>query len=313
MLELVSESSIEQVLPRLDLVAAVRAAFVAAARGETGHAPVARLVIAGRGGVNVKVGDHGRLVGGKIGTYWAGNAERGLPNHGATTLLLDPDTGYPAAVVAARLLNRWRTATGDAVAVDALARPDAGRLGLVGAGAQALFEARAIAKVRRLREIRIGARDAMKAQGAARELADLASRVEIVSIEEAVRSSDIVVTATSATAPVIAAEWVAPGTHLSAMGADAVGKQELDPALFGRAALFCDLPAQSAVIGELQHAGSAVSTPIGDVLAGTAPGRTGSDQITLFDSSGIAAQDLHVAAAALDRARTEGLVVRVDF
>ena len=101
-------------------------------------------------------------------------------------------------------------------------------------------------------------------------------------------------------APVIDADWVRPGTHISAMGADGSGKQELDPRLYTAASLYCDLPDQSRAIGEFSHAGPETPiTALGSVLAGAAPGRTDDQQITVFDSSGFALQDLAFAEAIL--------------
>ncbi|KAF1017035.1 MAG: Ornithine cyclodeaminase [Stenotrophomonas maltophilia] len=108
------------------------------------------------------------------------------------------------------------------------------------------------------------------------------------------------ITATGAQAPLFEAAWVQPGTHISAMGADAPGKQELPAALLAHARLFCDLPAQSRLIGEFQHAPTAaVPVALGDVLAGRLPGPAHADDITVFDSSGTALQDLVLAEALL--------------
>lgn len=122
----------------------------------------------------------------------------------------------------------------------------------------------------------------------------------IVSAETACRAADIIVTAT--TAPLFESSWVKPGTHVSSMGSDATGKQELPPDLLSWARLYCDLPEQSRRIGEFQHA--APDTPvfaIGAVLTGEAPGRANEDDITVFDSSGLAIQDLYVAREPLTR------------
>lgn len=123
---------------------------------------------------------------------------------------------------------------------------------------------------------------------------------EVANPETAVRAADIIVTATTATAPLFDAGWVRPGTHISSMGSDAQGKQELPPPLFPRARLFCDLPAQSVRIGEFQHA--APATPlaaIGAVVSGAIEGRQNLKDTTIFDSSGISLQDLHMAEAIL--------------
>ena len=317
-LAVISDAAIAAIVDRIDFAAAVRSDFVAIAEGKAQNAPVIRAPSdAPDHGVNVKFGalldEAAAAIGGKVGTYWPENAAAGLANHGAATLLLDPQTGYAQAFIAARLLNRLRTAAGDAVAVDALAREDASVLALVGAGAQAPFEARAIARVRRLREIRIASRSMTHAAAIARELADLAPDVTAMPMEAAIRGANIIVTATASRGTLFAAGLVAEGTHISAMGADAVGKQELDPAIFQSGATFADWPQQARIIGECQHAGDAPITALGAVLNGTALGRDRADQITIFDSSGLAVQDLAVARAAYKQAQAAGLVQKVDF
>lgn len=130
---------------------------------------------------------------------------------------------------------------------------------------------------------------------------------EAAAAEAAVRAADIIVTATTATAPLFEAAWVQPGTHVSSMGSDAKGKQELPSDLFPHARLFCDLPDQSVRIGEFQHANpEATPIAIGALLSGDAPGRQDETEITIFDSSGISLQDLHMAKAILDRHTASG-------
>jgi ornithine cyclodeaminase len=132
------------------------------------------------------------------------------------------------------------------------------------------------------------------------------------SLEEAVRDSDIIVTATPARQPVLDSGWIRAGTHVSAMGADAPGKQELPVALLERAQLFCDVRAQSVEIGEFQtgvreqRVSAERITPVGEVIAGMAPGRADDDAITIFDSSGMALQDLALADMALRLAQDAG-------
>jgi ornithine cyclodeaminase len=128
-----------------------------------------------------------------------------------------------------------------------------------------------------------------------------------------------VITATAAREALVMSDEVAPGTHISAMGADGVGKQELDPALVARARLFADYPEQSVRLGEFQHAvGAGLVGPdaivaLGQVLAGKAQGRTSAEEITVFDSSGISLQDLLVAQAIVAAATAEGLAQQVEF
>lgn len=291
---------------------AIRAALVAAADGSGSVNPV----VIGRGlndgeTFSMKSGLLRGLpaVGLKVGGYWPGNDAKGLPRHQSAILLLDPETGRLMAVVEGGALNGLRTAAADAVAASILARADAATLAIFGAGKQALHEVRAICDIRPIRRIFVTSRNAASADRMSATLRDvLPPEIQVVSAdaEHAARNADILVTATPARAPLFDAAWVRPGTHLASMGSDQVGKQELPPALFPRARLFCDLPEQAVVIGEMQHAKALVDggqplAAIGDVLRGAVAGRTSDDEITIFDSSGIALQDLAIAAAVLAR------------
>jgi ornithine cyclodeaminase len=140
----------------------------------------------------------------------------------------------------------------------------------------------------------------------------------VLSASDACAQADIIVTATSARRPLFAAEAVRPGTHVSCMGADAVGKQEAPPELLRQAELFCDETAQSYAIGELQHVATDVragavrpAVNLGEVLTGRHPGRQREEAVTVFDSSGLALQDLFLAAALLERAEQAGKVASI--
>ncbi len=291
---------------------AIRAALIAAADGSGAVNPV----VIGRGlndgeTFSMKSGLLRGLpaVGLKVGGYWPGNDAHGLPRHQSAILLLDPASGRLMAVVEGGALNGLRTAAADAVAASVLARPDAATLAIFGAGKQALHEVRAICDVRPIRRVFVTSRNAASADAMSVTLrGELPPDIQVVSsdAEHAARNADILVTATPARAPLFDAAWIKPGTHVASMGSDQAGKQELPPALFPRARLFCDLPEQAVAIGEMQHARALVEagqplTAIGDVLRGAAAGRTSDDEITIFDSSGIALQDLAIAAAVLDR------------
>lgn len=311
---LVSDLTIAQLQAKLDVNAAIRAAYIEAARGVVDAAPVLR-VTAEKGAGNFKFASAGSLVGGKLGSYWPGNSQRGLENHAATTILLDPETGYVRAILAARLLNRLRTAAGNAVATNVLARDDCSTLALIGAGGQAVHEARALAAIRPIDTIYIGVREVERGRKLQEELIQAFRRVEVVSIERAVRHADIVVTVTSARQPLVEGDWLRRGTHVSAMGADAIGKQELFASTLGMARLFADSVAQSLIVGEFQHCvdRQAEIVEIGAVLSGDAAGRRTPDEITIFDSSGLAIQDLKVAEMALEQAVSAGLAISCAF
>jgi ornithine cyclodeaminase len=289
---------------------AVADAFVAAA------APGATLfpVVIGHGSdennqFTLKSGASDRFAGVKVGTYFPSNDARGLPRHGTTILLFDQERGRIAAVVEASQVNAYRTAAADAVAAHALARADAEVLTVFGTGHQALYECLAVARIRPLTRVNVVGRDRDRADAFRKRLDERLGGVETraVDAETGCATADIVVTATTARTPLFEAGWVRPGTHVSSMGSDSPGKQELPPALLGRASLFCDLPSQSLRIGEFQHydADPGNVTALGCVLAQRHPGRTAAEQITVFDSSGIALQDLYVAEALLARARED--------
>jgi ornithine cyclodeaminase len=246
---------------------------------------------------SIKSASTSAFAGLKVGSFWPGNLDRGLPRHNSLILMFDQDVGRIDWVIEAGIVNAYRTAAADAVAADALAREDASALAILGTGNQALYECRALARVRPIQRILVVARDPAKGEAFAAALREENLAASCVAAREACEQADIVVTATPARAPLFDAAWIRPGTHVASMGSDAAGKQELPPALFDRASLFCDLPSQAVVMGDFQHFGGDRSriVAIGDVLRGHAPGRTHAEEITVFDSSGIALQDLTIA------------------
>jgi len=322
-LAIISESTVRGIVTRQLAYDAVRQAFEATA---TDRSQVFDVVIGT--GLNdgeafaIKSGNdsENEMVGFKCGTYWAGNFDNGLPAHGSTILLLDPETGFPQVLVNADYMNGYRTAAADAIAVSCLARTDATVLGVIGAGHQAEQEIRAVAEVRPLSLIKIFARSDARANWITERLEDIDTDIRLTSAEEAVRGSDIVVTVTPSQSPLIRNEWIEEGLHISAMGADDYGKNELDTAILKGARLFAEYPKQSIKIGEFQRAyndGLIKSAndicALGLVTLGQSPGRTSDTEITVFDSSGIAAQDLAVANAVYAAARQAGQVQYIDF
>ena len=250
---------------------------------------------------SVKSGATETLAGLKMGFIWPGNASKGLKTHNSVTVLFNQDSGGVHAVIESGVVNAYRTAAADAVATNVLARQNAKTLTVFGAGNQAGYDCLALAKIRPIERVLVVNRDPARAEKFKLRLADHGLHGEIVSAEEGCARADIIVTATPSQSPLFDAALVRPGTHISCMGTDGVGKQELDPALLTRAELFCDLPEQSVKIGEFQHVARQVAsgtlplTAIGLVLTGQAKGRSSDQAITVFDSSGISLQDLHIA------------------
>ncbi len=322
-LAIISDETVRTIVTRQIAFDAVRSAYEAVA---TDRARAFDVVI-GTGlndgeafAIKSGIDRENEMVGFKCGTYWAGNYNEGLPAHGSTILLLDPKTGFPTALVNANYLNGYRTAAGNAIAVSSLARSDAAVLGVIGAGHQAEQEIRAVAEVRALSLIKISTRSEKRASWIADRLQDVDIDIRFTSAEEAVRGSDIVATVTPSESPLVRDDWIGEGTHISAMGADDRGKHELDTSILKRASLFADFPKQSIVIGEFQHGfedGTINSVndicALGLVTLGKSAGRISETQITVFDSSGIAIQDLTVAGAIFEAAQKMNQIQYIDF
>lgn len=241
------------------------------------------------------------LAGLKVGSFWEDNPKNGLPRHNALILLFNQTNGKMAAAIEAGKVNAFRTAASNAIATHVLARKDSKILSIFGTGNQAKYECEALARIRNFEQILIVGRDSNKAEKMAEDLNHLGIKTGVSEAKEACEQADIIVTATSSHAPLFKAEWVKAGTHISSMGSDKQGKQELPPELFRHSGLFCDLNTQSKVIGEFQHAPeSATLTNIGDVLLANAQGRQSPEQITIYDSSGLSIQDLYIAQKILE-------------
>ena len=264
-----------------------------------------------------------------------GNPAAGLDSHQGVVLLSSPQTGQPLAVLNASAVTQIRTAAVSAVATQALARPDADVLAIIGTGVQARSHLQAIAAIRPLAEIRIagsGPGRAAALAGLAPGLLaglgpDLAGPVPAItacdSAREAVAGAAIVVTATSSAEPVLHRDWLAPGSHVNAVGACLPHVRELDTATVAGAALFGD--SRESVLAEsgdyrLAAAETAIGpghirAELGDLLAGLAPaqGRRDDDEITVFESLGLAIEDLAAASVAYHAARESGQGFWVDF
>jgi ornithine cyclodeaminase len=261
-----------------------------------------------------------------------GNPATGLDSHQGIVLLSSQDTGQPLAVLNASAVTEIRTAAVSAVATGLLARPDADVLAIVGTGVQARSHLMAIAATRALAEVRIAGSAPARAAKFAADIAPAAlaevgaSAVPVRACESAraaVNGAAIVVTVTSSVAPVLQAGWLSPGTHINAVGACLPHTRELDTQTVAQAALFAD--SRESLLAEsgdylLAAADRAVGpghirAEIGDLLAGLAPGQGRRDdtEITIFESLGLAAEDLAAATVAYQTARDAGTGVWVDF
>lgn len=259
------------------------------------------------------------VLGLKAGGYWMLNQERyGLPSHRATMLLIDPENGGPLAVVSANTITRMRTAAAGAIAARHLAREGSRTVTILGTGEQAHAQLEALRLVRPITEVFVRGRtqEAMNRYISVWREAGLAVTAA-TDLAGCVARSDIIVTTTPATSPVLMSAWVRPGAHVNAVGSDGAGKKELDPQLVRRSKFVADKASQSLTIGELQGVPSRddgrdlLYAELGEICAGAKRGREDDAEITVFDSSGVSFQDLVVANYLVNRAsgRTEGAAV----
>lgn len=256
--------------------------------------------------------------GAKLIAVLPANPQRGLSSHSGVVVLFDPEQGTPFAIVEAGAVTSLRTAAASAVATNALAREDAADLAVLGTGEQAAAHLRAVALVRDLRSIHVWSRSIENAHRfAKREGPGVAVPIEVHdSAEEAVRSASIVCTTTGSREPILSGTWIRAGTHVNLVGASSAAAREADDALVVRSRFFVDYRASAlAQAGELLTAMRSlalrhIAGEIGEVLNGTVQGRSSDDQVTVYKSLGIAAQDLAVARAVFDKALSAGAGTR---
>lgn len=297
---------------------AVRAAYIAQAEGRVLSPPVAWLEFPdATGECHVKSG----YIAGtdvfvvKIATGFYNNNKHGLPSSNGISLVFSAATGQMLAMLRDEgWLTDVRTGLGGALATHALARNGYKNVLIVGAGLQCLHQVRCLQHLARDQPLRfrIWARDAGKAAQAAATLqAEGLDAHTSVDLQMAVGQADVIITTTPAKTPLIFADWMRAGTHITAIGADCPGKQELDAQLVRNAELLvCDLDSQSLYEGEFQTAfaeeriaqGDVVA--LGHVLSGAHAGRPNADAITIADLTGLAAQDAAAALTVLHAAKT---------
>ena len=237
--------------------------------------------------------------------------------------LYDADRGNLNAVIEGNFLGMMRTGAASGVATGVLARPDAGVVGLFGTGWQAVGQLRAIAAVRQLRQVKVFGRNPDRL---ARFCELMRSEFDVpiepmASAEDTVRGSDIIVTITTSATPLFNGDCLDPGTHINAVGANSLARRELDDAAIARASLIAvdALPTAMREAGDLLpalekgriHPRQLVE--LGSIIAGRAPGRTTPSQITIFESQGLAIQDLAVGEALVGLARQRGLGIELPL
>jgi ornithine cyclodeaminase/alanine dehydrogenase-like protein (mu-crystallin family) len=316
-------TDVASLLPMADCIAAVEAAFRSQADAVLPPA-VLGLHLPG-GGIHIKAAGLAGVrpyVAVKINANFPANPRHGLPTIQGLIALFDGADGRVLALMDSIEVTALRTGAATAAAARVLARLDAADVALAGCGMQAGYQLRALALVRPLRSVVVHDRDRDCARRFAAS-AGVALGVPVSVAErwpEAARSADIVVTCTPSPAPILGPEDVRDGAFVAAVGADNPEKHEIAPELVARCSVFADSVAQAAAIGDLHHAIDAgtltaqdVRAELWEVLAGRKPGRTSDDEITLFDSTGVAVEDVAAAALVYERAGTAGRGVELDL
>ncbi len=256
----------------------------------------------------------------KLVSVFPRNAGGDVPTHQAVIVVFDPETGEPASLMDGTEITAQRTAAGSALATRVLAREDAGVMAVVGTGVQARAHLRYVVRVRGFERVVVAGRDPVRAGAVADEASAALGAPVLVeaSIEAAVRGADVVCATTHADSPVLAREWLADGTHVNSVGWTATGR-EVDAETVRDAVVVVESrssalsegpggandlvwPIRDGIVGP-----DRVHAEIGEILAGTRPGRTAPDQITLYKSVGVAVQDAAAAGLVLRRARERGV------
>jgi ornithine cyclodeaminase/alanine dehydrogenase-like protein (mu-crystallin family) len=307
---IVQEDEVRALVGPAEALAAMRKAFAALDRGDVILPAILDLEFEEAGGeAHVKGGwirgDDTFAV--KVATGFSGNADRGLPTTSGLFLVLSATTGFVETVLLDNgYLTELRTGAAGALAADLLSRPDIDTALIFGAGGQARYQLEGLLGVRSPRRILVVARRQAQAEAYAREMRKR-HEVDVEAaedLERAVRAAELIVTTTPSREALFPADWLEPGTHVTAMGSDFPEKQELDPVSLTRADLVVvDDPVSAARHGELHHAlgAGAVSledvVPLGAIVNGRHPGRQRDDEITICDLVGIGVQDAAIAAA----------------
>jgi len=249
------------------------------------------------------------------------NRSHNLPTVMATLVLVEPETGKPIAAMNATYLTDARTGAAGAIAAKYLARGDSNTLGLIGSGRQARTQLLATAEVFEFEKVLVASRRRASAERFKESFEDsLGIDIRVCdSFRDACRA-DIVATTTPSRKPIIKSEWIDEGTHINAIGADAPGKQELEPELLNRAKVVIDAYEQAVHSGEINvpiskgvFSKDKIYAELGEIVAGLKQGRERDDEITIFDSTGLAIQDIATAALVYNLALERGYGVNLEY
>jgi len=310
-----------------DALTVIEDAFTRLAEGKVNMPPIMRVdVPENNGEVDIKSaylqGLDSFAV--KMSSGFFDNYKLGLPSLGGMMILLSAKIGFPEALLLDNgYLTDVRTGLAGAIAAKYLARKQVDTVGVIGAGAQARYQVRALRLVRNFNKVLVYSKAPARVDQYVREMSAALDRevVKMADAESVVRGSELVITTTPAKSPIIQADWLHPGLHITAMGSDAEEKQEIHADVFSRTdLLICDRKSQAFRLGELHHAREAgvISEAddniieLGELTAGHHSGRQDDAQITLADLTGTGAQDTAIALLAYQKAKETGLGMQIE-
>ena len=334
-IRVLSQEQIKPIVSIKDAVDAVENVYCLKAEGKTSVWPLVTYDFeVGVSDMDIKSGYIGGLniIGMKSVSYFSRNSSVGLPNLIGVLTVYNAENGVPLGIMDAGYITCIRTGAAGALGIKYLAREDATKLTMVGAGKQALYQMAAALVVRpNIDKIRIY--DGLSTENAENVAEDAVRLLEelgidasgacfeaVTDLEAAIRDSDIIVTTTPSREPIVMNDWVKPGTHFSCVGSDVSGKQEIDENILPRMKVYVDDRTQCINVGEIEIgikknviSPEDICGELGEVILGRKQGRTSKDDITLFDTTGMAIQDLVTAKKVLDIAEEKEIGTIVEI
>ena len=295
---ILDEQAVHDLLKMEDLIPAMATAMADLSAGKVVQPPRVMMPIADHQAFLGLMPAYSSALGAKLVAFYSNN--QGIPSHHAMILLFRPETGEPLATMDGRLITEMRTAAVSAVATKLLARSEASVLGILGSGVQAKSHLEALRLVRAFREVRVWS--PRSAAAFAKQFGVRAT----ASAEEAVRGADVVVVATTSQTPVLNGAWLAPGTHINAVGAPRPTWRELDDDALRKAKLYVESREAAMLESGDVIASGRIFAEIGEVVMGLKPARQSPDEITLYKSVGVAVQDVVSADLVYRKAKAAG-------
>lgn len=319
----INKSMVEKHLTMKEAIEAVEIAYSEFSAGET-QMPPKKYMYYEKGDLRTMPAtfDKRKMSGVKVVNVHPDNRRLGLPSVMAMIELVDVDTGYPIAIIDGTSITNMRTGAASGVATKYLARKDAETVAFVGAGVQAWLAWLAIKEVMDVKYVHIWSRTVETSERLKEDIINEGFTGEVhvyADLQTSIYDADVITTTTPSRTPLIKKEWVKPGAHINAIGADAKGKQELETELTATSLVFIDEWEQASHSGEINvpHKAGLIEemhmTPIGEVINKTSAGRVLDDEITIFDSTGLGLQDIATAYIVYEKIRHLKDVPRIDL